>query len=263
MVGYPESLTDPSYHAQILVLTYPLIGNYGVPDKVKDKDDILTKFESSKIWAAGLIVGEYCETPSHWESTRTLSEWMVEENIPGLCGIDTRQLTKILRESGSTLGKIVAGVPPIDPTKLHLTIKDPNEDNLVSDVSTKAPKIYNKNGSPKICAIDCGIKNNQLRCFIKRGACVEVVPWNHKVDIKNYDGLFLSNGPGNPEMCKEVIENLKKVLHSDTVKPIFGICLGHQLLACAIGCRTYKMKYVPVNKNLFGYLLSDNADCLQ
>lgn len=242
MVGYPESLTDPSYHSQILVLTYPLIGNYGVPELVNDKYGIPTKFESHRIWAAGLVVGEYCDTPSHWESVRSLSEWMKAEKIPGISGIDTRQLTKLLRENGSTLGKICIGLPPEDPLNLCLSMKDPNQENLVKEVSITHPKVYNEGGFPRICAVDCGLKNNQLRCFIKRGACVEVVPWNYKFDINNFDGLFLSNGPGNPEMCKEVINNLKSILNSHIVKPIFGICLGHQLLATAIGCNTYKMK---------------------
>lgn len=246
MVGYPESLTDPSYHSQILVLTYPLIGNYGVPENVKDNFGISTKFESTQIWVSGLIVGEYCDTPSHWESKKTLSDWMIEENIPGLTGIDTRYLTKILRERGSTLGKIIKGTPPIDPLKLEFSLKDPNLENLVKDVSTKQPIIYNKEGFPKIRIVDCGMKNNQLRCLIKRGACVEVVPWNYKLDDFKYDGLFLSNGPGNPEICEEVIENLKKIFESNIVIPIFGICLGHQLLARAVGCKTYKMKYVNI-----------------
>lgn len=242
MVGYPESLTDPSYHSQILVLTYPLIGNYGVPEMVRDEHGLLTKFESSQIWVSGLIVGEYCDTPSHWESKNSLAEWLIQENVPGLYGIDTRQLTKILRENGSILGKILLGTPPINPMKLHLFWNDPNKENLVQDVPRQVPKIFNKTGSPKICAVDCGMKYNQLRCFIKRGACVEVVPWNYKLDASKYDGLFLSNGPGNPEIYEEIIQNLKTVLNSGIVKPIFGICLGHQLLASAIGCKTYKMK---------------------
>lgn len=242
MVGYPESLTDPSYHSQILILTYPLIGNYGIPALVNDEHNLPTKFESSRIWAAGLVVGEYCHTPSHWESKRTLAEWLKEQNIPGICSIDTRELTKKIREKGTILGKIIHGCPPVDPMKLILTLVDPNKRNLVNDVSTKKCVTYNKNGSPKICAVDCGIKYNQIRCLVSRGACVEVVPWNHSLDPSKFDGLFLSNGPGDPQMCKETITNLKRLLNNNCIKPIFGICLGHQLLASAINCKTYKMK---------------------
>lgn len=242
MVGYPESLTDPSYHAQIVVLTYPLIGNYGVPEKIIDKHGLPTKFESSQIWAAGLVVGEYCEVPSHWQSVKTLSQWMKDENIPGISGIDTRELTKKIREKGTILGKIIFGNLPANLSKHQILFKNPNIENLVEQVSIKKPVVYNKEGSPKICVVDCGIKYNQIRCFIERGACVTLVPWNHKLNIEDYDGLFISNGPGDPEMCSETIGNVKKVLESGVVKPIFGICLGHQLLSTAIGCDTFKMK---------------------
>lgn len=240
MVGYPESLTDPSYHAQIVILTYPLIGNYGVPGLVKDEHGLPTKFESNRIWAAGLVVGEYCDYPSHWQSAKTLSQWLIEENIPGISGIDTRELTKIIREKGTILGKIVYGSKPenIPVNGYH----DPNTQNLVQEVSVKSTVIYNEGGFPKILAVDCGMKYNQIRCFVTRGACVKVVPWNYPLNIGEYDGLFLSNGPGNPEMCKETIDNLRKILNSGVVKPIFGICLGHQLLSTAVGCKTYKMK---------------------
>lgn len=240
MVGYPESLTDPSYNRQILVLTYPLIGNYGVPDNTMNEYGFSEKFESSRIWAAGLIVGEYCNTPSHWQSKKTLSDWMREENIPGITGIDTRELTKVLRERGSILGKIIHGKPTIGVG--NWSFANPNLTNLVMEVSVKSQRIYNKGGAPKICLVDCGLKYNQIRCLLKRGACVHVVPWNHPLNPAEYDGLFLSNGPGDPDMCKETILNLKKVIGSGIVKPIFGICLGHQLLGRAVNCSTYKMK---------------------
>ncbi|VEN47545.1 unnamed protein product [Callosobruchus maculatus] len=240
MVGYPESLTDPSYHAQILVLTYPIIGNYGVPAKDVDEHGIPYFFESHRIWASALVVGEHCDHPSHWRKTKTLAQWMVEEHVPGIQGVDTRMLTKMIREKGTMLGKIIYSLPlPNDGTKMV----DPNIRNLVMDVSTEVPKTYNPKGSPRICAVDCGLKYNQLRCFINRGARVDLVPWNHKLNINDYDGLFLSNGPGNPEMCKETIENIRAVMGGGQVKPIFGICLGHQLLSMAIGCTSYKMKY--------------------
>ncbi|XP_073981816.1 carbamoyl-phosphate synthetase 2, aspartate transcarbamylase, and dihydroorotase rudimentary [Rhodnius prolixus] len=241
MVGYVESLTDPSYHAQILVLTYPLIGNYGVPSAENDEFNLPKWFESHKIWAAGLVVGEACETPSHWQSNKTLSQWLEANNVPGIAGIDTRDLTKKIRHKGSILGKIINENFP-SPKSLHVFL-DPNVRNLVSEVSIKEKKLYAPKtpSNLRICVVDCGMKYNQLRCFLKRGATVEVVPWDHPLDPSEYDGLFLSNGPGNPLMCATTIENVKKAIESK--KPIFGICLGHQLLAIASGCATYKMKF--------------------
>ncbi|KAF7990426.1 hypothetical protein HCN44_000231 [Aphidius gifuensis] len=241
MVGYPESLTDPSYHSQILVLTYPLIGNYGVPDDKKDEHGLPYFFESNRIWAAGLVVGEICETPSHWRSTKTLSTWLKNENIPGIHDIDTRALTKLIREKGSILGKIVFEIPPNQSTT-KLTITDPNTRNLVAEVSQKSSRILNPSGKPRICMVDCGLKYNQIRCFINRGARVEIVPWNYDLEKVEFDGLFLSNGPGDPSMCPETIENIKKIL-SKKKHPIFGICMGHQLLSIAAGCKSYKMTY--------------------
>ncbi|XP_050310557.1 CAD protein isoform X2 [Anthonomus grandis grandis] len=240
MVGYPESLTDPSYHSQLLVLTYPLIGNYGIPEEKLDENGLPYFFESHRIWAAALIVDEHCDKPSHWRNVKTLSDWMKGQNVPGIQGIDTRHLTKIIRESGSLLGKIVYSLP-ID-TKA-VSVEDPNLRNLVAEVSTKKTITYNPTGSPRICAVDCGLKFNQIRCFINRGARVDLVPWDHKLNVDEYDGLFLSNGPGNPQMCQKTIENLKRVLNCTEKKPVFGICLGHQLLSMAIGCKSFKMKY--------------------
>ncbi|XP_003704308.2 carbamoyl-phosphate synthetase 2, aspartate transcarbamylase, and dihydroorotase rudimentary [Megachile rotundata] len=243
MVGYPESLTDPSYHAQILVLTYPLIGNYGVFGNELDEHKIPHWFESDRIWAAGLVVGEVCETPSHWRGTRTLSEWMKQQNVPGIYEIDTRALTKIIREKGSILGRIVFEQPIANSIPLDPPITDPNKRNLVAEVVQSAQRTYNPTGYPRICVIDCGLKYNQLRCLINRGARVDVVPWNRDVKELEYDGLFLSNGPGDPSKCDATIANVRSVLEQGSRKPIFGICLGHQLLCIAAGCVTYKMSY--------------------
>nr|XP_034178340.1 CAD protein [Osmia lignaria] len=243
MVGYPESLTDPSYHSQILVLTYPLIGNYGVFGNELDEHKIPYWFESHRIWAAGLVVGEICETPSHWRQTRTLSEWMKEQNIPGIYEIDTRALTKIIREKGSILGRIVFDQPVVNSLPLDPPITDPNKRNLVAEVSQSVQRTYNPSGSPRICVIDCGLKYNQLRCLISRGARVDVVPWDCDVSKLKYDGLFLSNGPGDPSKCNATVANIRSVLEQRPKKPIFGICLGHQLLCIAAGCLTYKMSY--------------------
>ncbi|XP_055370971.1 CAD protein [Condylostylus longicornis] len=245
MVGYPESMTDRSYRAQILVLTYPLIGNYGVPSPEEiDEFGLPKHFEwFDGISVAGLIVGEVCTTPSHWRQTRTLSKWMEEQGIPGISDIDTRTLTKTIRENGSILGRIIYE----KPTSYVFT--DPNIRNLVQECSVKEVKTYNEKGTPRICAVDCGLKLNQIRCFIKRGARVDLVPWNYDINPKEFDGLFLSNGPGDPALCGETINQIKKVMQSSDV-PIFGICLGHQLLATAIGCKTYKLKYGNRGHNL-------------
>ncbi|XP_022255576.1 CAD protein-like [Limulus polyphemus] len=239
MVGYVESLTDPSYHAQILVLTYPLIGNYGVPANTNDENGISKVFESHQIWPSGLIIGQLSERYSHWNSSQSLSDWLEANGIPGIQGIDTRELTKKIREKGTMLGKII--LEGTDPASIPFN--DSNMRNLVQEVSIKIPKVFNPKGSPRIMVVDCGMKYNQLRCLVDRNASVEVVPWNHPLDSKEFDGLFLSNGPGDPTFCDVTIKNLKRVLLEDKPKPVFGICLGHQLIALAIGAKTYKMKY--------------------
>ncbi|XP_047528127.1 CAD protein isoform X2 [Vanessa atalanta] len=248
MVGYPESLTDPSYHAQILVLTYPLIGNYGIPDENEyDEHGLPRWFESKRIWATGLIVGQVSTHASHWRARKSLGKWLAQNGVPGLCEIDTRALTYRLRE-GVTLGRIIQSVSPIGTLP---PLQDPNERNLVAEVSVKEKQIFNPSGSFTILAIDCGLKYNQVRCLIKRNAKVVLVPWNYKFDPKEYDGLFISNGPGDPEVCKEVVDNLREVIKNEhTVKPVFGICLGHQLLATAAGCKTYKTRYGNRGHNL-------------
>ncbi|XP_028041682.1 CAD protein isoform X1 [Bombyx mandarina] len=248
MVGYPESLTDPSYHAQLLVLTYPLIGNYGVPDENdRDEHGISRWFESDRIWAAGLIVGEVSKRAYHWRAKCSIGAWLAQHRVPGICDIDTRALTCRLRE-GITLGKIIQGLPPSTPLP---PLTDPNLRNLVAEVSIKQPRVFNKNGEITILAIDCGSKYNQIRCFIKRNAKIVLVPWDYKPNPNEYDGLFISNGPGDPEICKKVVENLQFVMkNQNIVKPIFGICLGHQLLSTAAGCKTYKTKYGNRGHNL-------------
>jgi carbamoyl-phosphate synthase small subunit len=231
MVGYPEAMTDPSYKGQILVLTYPMIGNYGVPsDEIKD--GMLKNFESSKIQVSGLIVLDYCEDYNHWNAVRSLSDWMDSQGIPGIYGVDTREITKKLRSEGVMLGKIV--------NKYDVKFYDPNKDNLVDLVSCKKPIVYGSNGK-KILLIDCGVKNNIIRCFLKRGCVVKRVPWNYDFTNEDYDGLFISNGPGDPKMADVTIDNLRKALTG--TKPIFGICLGSQLLALAAGADTFKLKF--------------------
>lgn len=248
MVGYPESMTDRSYRGQILVLTYPLIGNYGIPDEEeKDEFGLPKHFEWLEgITIAALVVGETCGAPSHWQTKETLSKWMVKHNVPGISGVDTRALTKKIRENGSILGRVVYEFPQ---DVQSLMFSDPNYRNLVAECSVKKPMIFNESGLPRICAIDCGLKLNQIKCFISRGARVELVPWNWELDESTFDGLFISNGPGDPVVCKDTVTQIQKVLKSG-VKPVFGICLGHQLLSWAIGCKTYKMKYGNRGHNL-------------
>jgi carbamoyl-phosphate synthase small subunit len=232
MTGYPESLTDPSYFGQILISTYPLIGNYGVPDD-KFVNGIPEIFESSKIQVKGFVISDYSFEYSHWNAKKSLSEWLTENEIPGIFGVDTRALTKKLREKGSMLGKIVFENQDID-------FVDPNIANLVAKVSVKEKEILG-NGKKKIVLVDLGVKNNIVRCLIKRDTTVVKVPWNYDFTKEDYDGIVISNGPGDPTFCEETVGNIKKVIKDE--KPIFGICMGNQLLSLAAGGKIYKLKY--------------------
>ncbi len=217
MTGYPESLTDPSYRGQILVLTYPLVGNYGVPGKSL-VDDMLEHFESEHIHTTALIISDYSEKYNHWNASKSLGDWLKEENIPGLIGIDTRKLTKIIREKGVMLAKIVF--------EEDIPFHDPNKANLVDVVSIKEKKVYG-NGKHKVLLIDCGVKSNIIRYLLRFDTTVIRVPWDYDFTNDEYDGLFISNGPGDPTMCIPTIKHLKTAIAEE--RPIFGICLGHQL----------------------------------
>ncbi len=237
MAGYPQSLTDPSYFGQILVTTYPLIGNYGVPDATCDEEGIPLHFESGRIWASGLVVSEVCREPSHYASTRSLHEWLSDEQVPGIEGVDTRALTKVLRERGVMRGSIVleGDDQPEYAGSIH----------AVASVSRKEARIYGKGGSPRIALIDCGAKNNILRCLLARGAELIVLPWDAGLEGIEYDGLFLSNGPGDPKACTKTIATVRRALREcgETAKPVFGICLGAQIMGLAAGGDTYKLPY--------------------
>lgn len=235
MVGYPESLTDPSYSGQILCVTYPLIGNYGVPDDGVDAEGISINFESEKIWVRGLVISDYSERYSHWEAVKSLDAWLKEQKITGIYGIDTRELTKILREKGSMLGMIVP-----EGTVKSFPVADPNLDNQIALVSCDHVIEYGK-GKKTVVMVDCGVKHNILRCFVNRGIHLIRVPWDYDFNSLEYDGLFISNGPGNPAFCTKTVEHLKEAMKKD--KPIFGICMGNQLLSIAAGASTYKLKY--------------------
>ncbi|XP_040282824.1 CAD protein isoform X2 [Bufo bufo] len=239
MVGYPEALTDPSYKSQILVLTYPLVGNYGVPQDELDEFGLSKWFESGRIHAAGLIVGECSENPSHWSCAKSLDQWLSEQGIPGLQGVDTRALTKKIREKGTMLGKLV--VQGTD--EKQVPYDDPGKRNLVQEVSLKEPRVFNPGGDVKIAALDCGLKYNQIRCLCQRGAEVTVLPWDSPIDSAEYDGLFLSNGPGDPVYCQQSVRHIHRYMEGENPKPLFGICLGHQILSLVIGAKTFKMKY--------------------
>ncbi len=232
MTGYPESLTDPSYKGQILVLTYPLIGNYGVPDESQE-ENLFKNFESDRLHISGLIVSDYSVEYSHWNAKRSLGDWLKQHNIPGIHGIDTRHLTKILREKGTMLGKLITGGEDIE-------FYDPNQDNLVAQVSIGQKEVYGS-GKHRILLIDCGVKYNIIRYLLKRDTTVIRVPWDYDFFGEDYDGLFISNGPGDPKQCRETVQNLEKAFKQDL--PIMGICLGNQLMALASGADTYKLKY--------------------
>ena len=233
MTGYPESLTDPSYEGQILVTTYPLLGNYGVPPR-REKDDVSEYYESDHIHARAIIAQDYSYDHSHWQADRSLADWLNEEKIPGIYGIDTRALTKHLREKGSMLGKIV--VEGCDDVEFY----DPNKENLVAKVSTDKVEIHGS-GEKTVVLVDCGVKHNIIRCLTRRGVKVVLVPWDYDFNSMDYDGLFISNGPGNPDMAEKTVENIRKAM--TTGKPICGICMGNQLLSKAAGAKTYKLKY--------------------
>ena len=232
MTGYPESLTDPSYKGQILVATYPLIGNYGVPSD--EKENGIPKFyESDQVHVSAFIVSEYSLEHSHWNADKSLGDWLKEQKVPGIFGIDTRALTKIIREKGVMLAKIVADDVDVD-------FYDPNKDNLVDMVSCKEKMVYG-NGEHKVVLVDTGAKYNIMRCLLRRNTTLIRVPWDYDFSKEEYDGIMLSNGPGNPEMCDVTVNNISKALGDD--KPIFGICLGNQLLGLAAGGGTHKLKY--------------------
>lgn len=237
MVGYPESFTDPSFKDQILVLTYPLIGNYGVPAESLDDNGLSRFFESQRIHLKGVIVSDYTEVPSHWNSSKTLSEWLREYGVPGITGVDTRALTKRLREKGAMLGKIhPKGVTP--GKEFH----DPNTDNLVAKVSIDKVTVYGE-GKKHIAIVDTGMKLNILHSFLERGIKVTRLPWNVSPFslATTFDGVFFSNGPGDPMMVKETVEIMKECFEHKI--PTFGICLGNQIMGLAAGAKTYKLKY--------------------
>ena len=256
MNGYPESLTDPSYAGQILVTTYPLIGNYGVSDTGLGENGLPLFMESEKIHVKALVVADYSETFSHWNAKESLAAWLKREKIPAITGIDTRRLTKVLRESGVMRGQIVFG--HTEGAELTEDTEDYGSVNWVEKVSCKDIVTYKPTAEetnsvssvysvfsvpPKVVLVDCGVKANIIRCLIRRGIEVVRVPWDYDFNQLEFDGLFLANGPGDPEQCSKTVEHIRTFLNNNKVRPCMGICLGNQLLARAAGAKTYKLKY--------------------
>ncbi len=238
MMGYPESLTDPSYAGQLLTMTFPLVGNYGVPPFTFDKQTGLPDFmESDRIYVSALIVSDYSEQYSHWNAVESLGEWLQREKVPGITGIDTRELTKVLREHGVMMGKIL-----FDDEPNNVPEADYEGVNFVDRVSVKEIVRYNEGAGRKVVLVDCGVKANIIRELIQRGVEVVRVPWNYDYTDMEFDGLFLANGPGDPDMCSEAVEIIRKQM-SHSRKPICGICMGNQLLSKAAGATIYKLKY--------------------
>ena len=247
MVGYPEALTDPSYKGQILNLTYPLVGNYGVPSNDLSFG-LPLYFESNRIQTSGLIIHELCTEPYHWASKRTLDKWLQDEGIPGISGIDTRRLTKKLRTHGVMLGILQVCEADEEPNVDALlkeagSIPDPNLTDLVKEVSVKEPVSYNVDGRNTAVLIDTGVKNNIIRNFLKRGINVVRVPYDFSAkEILEYkpNGVIISNGPGDPKKCVVTVQSVKELAEK---KPTMGICLGNQILMLAMGGDTYKLKF--------------------
>ncbi|PJC76200.1 carbamoyl-phosphate synthase (glutamine-hydrolyzing) small subunit [Candidatus Shapirobacteria bacterium CG_4_8_14_3_um_filter_39_11] len=227
MIGYVEALTDPSYKGQILVFTYPLIGNYGVVDR--------RFFQSDKIQVSGVIVTQVCLSPSHWQSQKSLDLWLKENNVPGLQGIDTRALTQKLRNKGTMLGKI-------QNNDEEISFYDPNKENLIPKVSLKKPKDFQSGGEKRVCLIDCGHKRSILNCLLDRNLSVKIVPWNYDPFGRfDFDGMVVSNGQGDPKMAVKTVKIVKQAMEKKL--PVLGICLGSQIISLAAGAQTYKLKF--------------------
>ena len=237
MMGYPESLTDPSYAGQLMTLTYPLVGNYGVPPFSISEGGLPDFMESDRIYATALIVSDYSEQYSHWNACESLGDWLRREQVPGVTGIDTRALTKVLREHGVMMGRLVFA-----EESDNAEASDYGSVNWVERVSCKDIVRYNEGAGRKVVLVDCGVKANIIRCLVRRGCEVVRVPWNYDYTDMAFDGLFLANGPGDPDRCVQAVDILKKQM-SRSRKPICGICMGNQLLGKAAGATIYKLKY--------------------
>jgi carbamoyl-phosphate synthase small subunit len=247
ITSYPESMTDPSYLAQILVFTTPMIGNYGIPNNDLSAGEASNGpavfLESNGIKCAGVVVADVADRYSHYQAMESLSQWCVRHNVPGITGVDTRAITSLLRQQGTTLGKLAVG-PHAEKAVTASEYWDPAKENLVAQASTKEPYTLNPGGDVKIALLDFGAKANIIRSLVKRNAAVTVLPWNYDFNAvrDQYDGLFLSNGPGDPAHCMEAVHIVRKTL-DEWRKPIFGICMGNQILGLAANLETYRMTF--------------------
>ena len=245
MTGYPESLTDPSYAGQMLTFTYPLIGNYGVPE-TGDGQSLPVFMESGRIHAVAVIVADYSVMYSHWNAKESLASWLRREGIPGLTGIDTRRLTMRLREHGVMMGRIeIEGICKSQDSPENYESVNWVERVSCKEVITYQPEVGKRH---RVVLVDCGVKANIIRCLLRRGIEVVRVPWDYDFNTLDFDGLFLANGPGDPERCGKTVEHIREFLnqeshHPSSARPCMGICLGNQLLARAAGAKTYKLKY--------------------
>ena len=265
MTGYPESLTDPSYAGQLMTLTYPLVGNYGVPPFTFESNGLATFMESERIHAEAIIVSDYSEEYSHWNAVESLADWLKREQVPGITGIDTRELTKVLREHGVMMGKIVFDDEQLTVDNGQLTVDSYENINYVDKVSCKEIIVYANGESrsfsidlpiaqlncqlstvhcqlKRVVLVDCGVKTNILRCLLRRNVEVIRVPWDYDFNGLQFDGLFISNGPGDPDTCDAAVQNIRKAMQNPQL-PIFGICMGNQLLSKAGGAKIDKLKY--------------------
>ena len=242
MTGYPECLTDPSYAGQMMVLTFPLIGNYGVPPFTFAANGVADYMEGDHIYASALIVSDYSDTYSHWNAHESLAEWLQREHVPAVTGIDTRALTKRLREQGVMMGQIIFDDMPAQiPSATYGGV------NYVDKVSCKQVIRYNEGVGKRVLLLDCGVKHNILRCLLQRGVEIIRVPWDYDFNSLDFDGLFLSNGPGDPNTCDLAVQHIRTFLaremQSAKPRPLMGICMGNQLLGKAVGATVYKLKY--------------------
>ena len=244
MSGYPESLTDPSYAGQLMTLTYPLVGNYGVPPYTIESNGLATFMESECIHAEAIIVSDYSENYSHWNAVESLGDWLRREQVPGITGIDTRELTKVLREHGVMMGKIIFDDDPDNiPDAAYAGV------NYVDKVSCKEVVRYNEGkDKKKVLLLDCGVKTYIIRCLLKRNVEVIRVPWNYDFNGLDFNGLFISNGPGDPDTCDEAVQNIRKTMKNEKL-PIFGICMGNQLLGKAGGAKTVSYTHLTLPTN--------------
>lgn len=239
-------MTDPSYRGQILVFTSPLIGNYGVPSNVaaSDSHDVGMVLESQNIQCAAIAVSDVAERFSHYKAVESLASWCQRHDVPGITGVDTRAITRLLRDQGTTLGRIAIGSDVSLPVPKPEEFWDPSAENLVDQISTKKPYVLNPSGSIKIAVLDFGVKANILRSLIRRDVAVTVFPWDFDFNaVRNqFDGLFLTNGPGDPSHCMSAALKLRRTLQ-EWDRPIFGICMGHQIIGMAAGLDAYRMTF--------------------